>query len=344
MNTATQEKNSITVKDVALKAGVALGTVSRYLNGHNLNEDTRLKVYNAIQELDYKQNFMARGIRSKKSMTIGVLISNYKEIFQTSIVSSLEHILEENNYGVMVLNYEGNNEKLYKKLQFLKERLVDGIIVFPYKTDEKINDLLKRFMAEETPVIVIDNDIPGLQTDKVLVDNISASFRAIEHLIHNNHKRIAVIAGSDESNVSCARLKGYKECLITYGIPYDMDLVRYGYYTKSGGYLAAKELLLLENRPTAIFTGSYHMTYGALIAIHEMKISIPGEISIIGFDYTDFSDVIVPALTSIEQPTERMGEMAADLILKRMKGNYEEYPCLCQIPTRMLLNDSVKVL
>ena len=332
---------AVTIRDVAKRANVSLGTVSRYLNGYTLREENRLKVERAIKELGFKQNIIAKGLKSNRSMTIGVVIDDFTNIFCTSIVTSIEKTVEKENYSIILCDYEGDTAKLEQKLNFLRDRFVDGLVLFSNNVHLSIMD---EYIQNGIPVVIVNEDIPGFNSDMVLVDNASASFRAVERFIHANHTKIAVINGPSDSWVSCQRFEGYKQALRAYDIPIESRWIKYGNFTTVGGYLATKEFFEKSDVPTALYVTNYYMTMGAVMAIHELNIKVPQELSIIGFDYFELSDVIKPSLTLIEQPTSKMGEIAGSLIIKRIKGDYSDYPQVCRLHTRMIVRDSVRVV
>lgn len=330
-----------TIRDVAKAANVSRGTVSRYINGLNLNEDNRLRVEKAIEELNYKVNIIARGLKNNRTMTIGVVIRELVDFFNTSIVSEVEKVLEENGYGVIICDYEDNDERLEKKLRFLKDRSVDGIILF---ATGKYLDILEEYQRDKIPVVLINDDIRELATDKVMVDNINASFRAAERLIQLNHRKIAIINRLQGDYVAQERLKGFLEALEVYNIPINKKYIVDGGFTAIGGYQAAKNLLQSNDPPTAIYVASYYMGVGALMAINELNVRIPDDISIISFDYFQRYDISKPALTCIEQPVGKIGITAANLVLKRVRGDYSDFPKLERINTRMLIRDSDRAI
>lgn len=344
MNPINIRKSSITVKDVAKQAGVAVGTVSRYLNGYTLRPDKRERVQKAINELGFKGNFLARGLKKKCSMTIGALTSGFTEIFSLSIINAFSKTIEMEGYSLILSDYEGNSDKFIQKLRFLNDRYIDGLVVFPTFSDEKALVGLNELLKEQIPVILINEIIEGVHTDCVIVDNANTSFRAVEHLIHANHTKIAIICGFEEDYVSLERLRGYREALQVYNIPENDKYIKYGRYSNKGGYLAAMELLQNPDPPTALYITNYGMTNGALMAIRELNINIPEQLSVIGFDYTEFTDLIKPTLTVVKQPTEKMGEIAAQIMLKRIKGDFSDFPKKLQINTALLLRDSVRKL
>ncbi|HHY83498.1 MAG TPA: LacI family transcriptional regulator [Clostridiales bacterium] len=333
---------SVTIRDVAKKAKVSLGTVSRYLNGYKLRESNRIRIEEAIRELGFQENLIAKGLKTNRSMTIGVVLASLTDLFATSVITAAERILAQDNYSIVVCDFESSQSKLEQKLRFLKARSVDGLILFPGSCTS--SDALREYLEDEIPVVIVNDDMPDIKTDKVVIDNSGASFRAVEWLIHQNHRDIAIINGDQNTYTGRERYKGYLEALQTYNIEPREEYITYGYFSNRGGYEAAKKLLALEHPPTAIYTANYYMTFGAIIAINEAKIRIPDDISFIGFDHFELSDVINPPLTVVEQPTDRLGELAAKLVLRRVKGDYEGFPARLSVNTRMIIKESVKRL
>ncbi len=327
-----------TIHDVARKACVSVGTVSRYLNGHELKEKNRQAVEQAIEELGFKENMIAKGLKNNRTMTIGVVIGSLTDIFSTSIVSAFERCVEKHNYSIIVCDYDGDENRFRSKVDFLKERSVDGLVIFP---GHRFAETLKNCIGRDIPAVVVNDDFSGVEADKVIVDNSNASFRAIERFINMKHRRISVINGPEDSYVSRERFKGYLEALSVYGIPVDDKYVKYGNFSSVGGYEAVKSLFSLSDPPTALFIANYYMTLGAVMAINELGIQVPEQLSVIGFDRFDFMDAVHPALTVIEQPSDVMGEAVADVILRRMRKDYSDFPSVIEVNTRFYVKDSV---
>jgi LacI family transcriptional regulator len=333
---------SVTVRDVAKRAGVSVGTVSRYLNGYSLREENRQRIKEAIDALGFKENIIAKGLKNNRSMAIGVVLASLTDIFATSIVTAAERIAAKENFSFIVCDYEGSLEKMVQKLDFLRSRSVDGLILFP--SGHSCPKVLQAYLDAGIPVVIVNDDMPAFRTDKVTVDNSNASFRAVEWLIHSNHRDIAIINGDTEVYTGRERLKGYLEALQVYEIPINKQFITCGHFSHKGGYEAAKTLLTLETPPTALYITNYYMTFGAIMAVNELKISVPQQLSIIGFDHFEISDVINPSLTVIEQPTDKIGEMAAKTVIRRIRGDYSDFPVDLSIKTRMLVRDSVSRL
>jgi LacI family transcriptional regulator len=333
---------AVTVRDVAKQAGVALGTVSRYLNGHPVREETRRKVEQAIQDLGFKESSLAQAVRRNRSMTIGVIIPQYRSVFFMAVTTILERIFEEKNYSLLLCNYENDRHRLLQKLRFAKERLVDGLIMFPSYADAESIPILQEFAADKIPIVFIDQLLPGFETDSVVVDNAQASFRAVEQLIAHNHQRIAIVNGPQDVYVYRERLRGYYEAMRAHNLPVDEQWVKVGSFVEAGEYVMIESLFDLASPPTAIYATNYFATIGTVLALHELHLNIPHDVSLIGFDRFEPINVIEPPLTLVEQPIERMARTAADLLLQRMRGDDKDFPQCITLNTKMVMRESVR--
>ena len=299
------------MQEVADLAGVSSGTVFRYLNGAQLREHNRLKVEAAIKELGFKENVLA----------IAVITGELTDIFSTSIITALERCTEPHRYNLIICDFENTPEKLSQRLKFFQNRAISGLVLFPSAmANDKVIELLHQYRQEQIPIVVVDDLLTTFTSDEVLVDNAHASFRAVEHLIHANHRRIAIVNGLQTAYTTSERVRGSLEAMHTYDIPIREEWIRYGEFSVEGGYSAIKKLFQSSEVPTAIYSTNYHSTLGAVIALNELQINIPEELSLIGFDHFPALDLIKPPLTVIEQPIELMGKTAGELIMKRIWG------------------------
>jgi LacI family transcriptional regulator len=330
-----------TVHDVAKRAGVSVGTVSRFLNGHKLRAHNALKVEQAIRELDFTENLLAKGLKGNRSLTIAVLIPNLTGLFSFEIIKAMENVVEEQGYSLVIGDYEQSPQRLCKKLENLGRRSVDGLILFPLSYGEECREILEQYKHRGIPVILMDDRIPEFQTDIVSGDQSTASFRAVEHLIHNGHRSIAVITGRKQTNVTQERLTGCREAFRTYSIPEHQLNVVWCDYTLSGAEAVIKNLFESPTPPSGLYCTSYYITLGAVRAGKALGKTIPRDISLVGHDRFSATEVIEPQLTVVEFNLERHGREAGNLMMRRLRGDREDYPQEIKIQMKLSMGESV---
>lgn len=332
---------AITIKDVAKLSGTSISSVSRYLNGNPIRQGNKSRIEKAIKELNYEINLSAKGLKTSKSMTVGVVIPFFTRIYDASIVKGINDVIAQNSYYSFIMDTDNNPEKEKEVLNFLFNKRVDGLIVFPSTTDE---DLYTRFEDANIPIVFIDQKIDSIKSSSVIADNINAVYQAVEHLIRNGHKEISIICGPKNLFTAKERLIGYERCMIDYGIPIKEEYIKFGDYTMCKGYEKMKELLSYTDRPTGVIITNYDMTKGAILAINELNVNIPEDISVIGYDDIDLTQIHKPRLTMVIQPVREMGKKAANMLLSMMKGNCEYENKVYRFKTEFLNNESVKKL
>lgn len=330
-----------TIQDVARLSGLALGTVSKYINGKPVKEVNRLKIEQAIKELDYKPNNLAKGLRTAKTFTIAVLVPKLSNIHCTVIIAALEHYLLPKGYCVIVSECHDNADVEVKKTEFLLNRLVDGMIILPYSMNGKIVDMVKE---RNIPLVLIDQYIEDHPTDCVILDNAESTYRATQTLISMGHKKIALLTGSPSLFTAKGRIEGYRRALEESGLPVQEDLIINGNYTMDGGFSSVITLFKKQLLPPALIASNYDMTIGAFQAINTLKLKVPDDISIVGYDNLPLSQVVTPPLSIIEQPMEEMGYQAAELLYKRMQGDYSDYPKSIVNHASITISESVKYI
>lgn len=305
-----------TIRDVAKAAGMSIGSVSRYLNGYALKEENMTKIKKAIEKLDFKQNYLAKGLKTKKSHAIGVVVNALTDVFAASIVTPLEYYLEKNNYELIMCDYQNDISNLKQKLQFLSSRNVDGVVIFHLS---KPISYLYELQKQQIPIVAVDVPIAGFPCDAILTDNHHASENVVKNLYRAGHRQIGIIAGNSHDYVASQRLQGYVATMKKLGI-YQPDLIAMGNYFQTSGYKATKKLLQSNRKITALYTTNYYLTLGAIHAINDLNLKIPQELAFVGFDDYDLSKVINPPLTVVAQPVKQMGEKTGEIILKRIKS------------------------
>ena len=301
-----------TLKDVASKTGLSIATISKYVNGQTIKQENKEKIDAAIKELNFKINYIAKGLKSNKSMTIGVLIPELENVFATHIMSRVEDTLMNSGYSTIICDYKNDADLERQKLSFLLNRQVDGIIAVP--THLSKDDLA----GLEIPIVLIDRIIDGVNCDCVLVDNKDASFSAVEYLINKGHRDIAIISGPKDVYTARERTLGYIDALVQYSIPLNESYIFHGNYDTQSGYNLTMDIINMQKRPSAIYVTNNEMTIGSVIALNECGVDIPNDISFIGFDNIDFAKVTKPNLSIIVQPRDEIGVTAANLLIEKI--------------------------
>ncbi|MFW5980458.1 MAG: LacI family DNA-binding transcriptional regulator [Halanaerobiaceae bacterium] len=328
-----------TMKDVARYAEVSIATVSKYLNGGNVLDKNEEKIQEAIETLDYRVNEIARGLKTNQSMTVGILIPSLKEIFFTSIISYIENILEKRGYSIIVCDYGEDLALEEEKIEFMLKKMIDGLILVPLKDEV---DQIKKVMKEDIPIVLIDRMISGIECDAVVTDSVNGSYKAVEELLKRDHTRVGIINGPENIYTSQQRLEGYKRAHQDYNIDIKNQLIKYGDYEVQGGYKKTKELLNRSDPPGAIFVTNYDMTIGTLMAVNEKGVKIPDELSLIGFDnIMQLSQIYKPSLSFVSQPMQEIGTTAAEILLKRLKGDRSHFPEISRLQTEVKIKGSV---
>ena len=306
------------IHDVARRANVSIATVSRVLNpgSHKVNAETAEKVRQAVKELDYRPNALARALQMKKTMTIGVIIPDISNHYYAEIVRGIQSVADREGYNIILQNTDRNQDQIVKSIYLLREKIVDGIIfsggtINGYEPLSALKELRDR-------VVVIgrhDVDFPA-----IMVDNIAGATIAVEHLIDTGHQRIGLIGWSEESTTAKDRLSGYKNALAQNSCQFEPSLVRHGKLTPASGCQEAKILLTQDNRPTAIFAGNDQMAFGVIYAAVEMGLRVPEDLAVIGFDNIPLSSFFVPSLSTIEVPMFTLGSDSMETLVRLIAG------------------------
>jgi len=305
-----------TIQDVSRLAGVSTATVSRVLTGYEaVTDETRQRVYDAVHTLNYQINRTARNLRKSSISKIGVIITDIQNPFFGSIVRGIEKVTIAADYTIILGNSDEDPSREKKLITMLLEEGVAGIIFVPTSADcEYYDDLLK----SNTPIVVIDRKIKQCDVDSVSVDGFSGAASAVERLIELGHKRIAFIGGLAHLSVMQEREQGFLETLKKHKLSLPQAYLTRGNNRQDGGYEAMKELLALKQPPSAVLIANNLMTLGGLKALHESRVKIPEQISLIGFDDMDWAPSLQPPLTVVAQPAYEMGEKAAQALLERI--------------------------
>lgn len=332
-----------TMKDIARRTGLGLATISSYFNGGNVREKNRIKIEEAIEELHYEVNEVARGLKTNATRTIGVVIPELNNTFCAEIITGMEDVLRSHGYATIVCDCRTDKKLEREAVEFLIRRRVDGIINMP--VDEEGNHL-KRFQKMGKPIVLIDRKIQGIDCDSVLVDNKKAAEDAVRYFIGRGHRNIGIIGGPEEVFTAQERMAGYYKALESAGIPVRESLIWHGDYTIQGGVRGLEELVQNNPEMTAVFVTNYEMTMGAMIGVNELGIRIPKQLSMIGFDNLQFARACNPKLTIVAQPTDGIAREVAKVMLNHLENAGETSGELFseKLETEIIAGKSVRVL
>ncbi|MBO4926695.1 MAG: LacI family DNA-binding transcriptional regulator [Clostridiales bacterium] len=315
---------SSTIKDVAKMAGVSISTVSKFINGGNVLEENRQQIENAIAALNYQVNTVARGMKTRKTMSVGVLIPSLADYYGVSILSYIDQELYASGYSTIICDYSQTDPTgASDKINFLINKQIDGIIMQPINVRQEDID---RAAKADVPIVFVDMELPSISCDSVTIDNVDIAYRITKHLIDNGHKRIGLIGGAKGFNTTDDRVKGYEDALKEAGIALDSELLYLENVSEESGYLGMMRLLQKKDPPTAVFASGNDLTCGAVMYLNEKHIKVPEDISFVGFENQTIAHVYNPTLTIGIQPIRKIGQTAVRMLLERMKDEYDGDP------------------
>ncbi|RZI97326.1 MAG: LacI family DNA-binding transcriptional regulator [Variovorax sp.] len=312
-----------TIKDVALRAGVSVTTVSHVVNDtRHVSAKGRERVELAIRELGYVPNAMARSLKSNTTSTLGMLIPNSSNPYFAEIVRIVEDRCFGAGYTLVLCNTDDEPRRQSVYLKVLAERRIDGLIVVSTGDDDS---LVTQLQGLRIPTVLVDREIADPSCDLVETAHMQGGLLAVRHLLSLGHKRIACIGGPEGLTPSEQRIEGWRMALAEAGAAPNADALLWrGAFTSQSGYEAMHAILRTEEPPSAVFVCNDLMAIGALRAAHESGVHVPDELSIVGFDDIELSAYTSPALTTVAQPKERIGAMAVDMLLERVGGKRRE--------------------
>jgi len=337
----------VTSQDVADLAGVSRTTVSFVLNNvhrFSIRPETVEKVRLAAQQLGYYPNASAKALASNQTKNIGLILTRSPEYiasdtFLPQILSGTLDVVKQHSLSLLV-EWVEPGQQLETYLELTRAHHIDGMILMTPRTDDTG---IKALEEVDIPVVVMGN-IPESTLHSVDVDNLGAAREAVEHLISLGHRQIACITNAALPYTSAVqRLNGYCQALEASGIPYDSDLVREGDFETQSGYEQMKSLLDSGKKFSAVFVASDALALGAYHAIRESGLTIPEDISLVGFDDLPLSSFISPALTTVRMPARKIAQDSCYLLMRLMKRDFPESRMI-SLPTTLIIRDSTREL
>lgn len=308
-----------TQADVARLAGVSQALVSYVLNGSavSVTPSTRRRIVEAIQTLGYIPDGAARSLRTRRTMTIALVVPDITNPFWPEVQRGVQEVANTNGYQVMTFNTDGETEKLHDSCIAILETGADGAVICDQR---ELSREMRILVSSGVPVTCVGGG-GGVDdsVDRVGIDNVAAAKQASLHLASRHYDRIATIAGPPDTITGADRLKGFLEGLREAGRPPDLAEIAYGDFTFESGGRAMRQLITRRDRsPDAVFAANDLMALGALQTLREMGLAVPKDTALVGFDDIDAARMVTPALTTIESPKRAIGRRAAELLISRI--------------------------
>ena len=335
-------------KDIAIKAGVSVATVSRVINQSGyVKKETKDHVMKAYASLAKKDSVFGKSSMLEDTNIIGVVIPDISNPFFGEVIKGISKIADQHNASLLVCNTEEKIDKELRYLEMFKTNKVKGVIITP-KTDQEEYNSKFLYQLEDlgVPIVLLDRGINLSHFNSVFVNNVSGAFSAVSALINEGHEDIAIISGPMSSIPGRERFFGYENALRSNSINVNEDLVFFGDFSLESGYEITKKILNLKKRPSAIFAANNMMATGSFKAIMEAGLSIPKDISFICFDDVEMFEIMNMNISTVSRPTDTMGEVAGEMLFELIDSNQTKQTQIKEIvlKTELILRGSEKLI
>lgn len=328
----------ITIADVAKRAGVSKMTVSRVINDSGYtSKETRERVEQAIQELGYIPNALARSLRFKQTRTIGLIVTDITNPFFTTLARGVEDTASEQDFSVIFCNTDESLDEEARYVNVLMQKQIDGLLLVPAGGSLESVDFLH---DHNLPFVLLDRRIPNITADVVYSNHEQGAYELTRHLLELGHERIALLSGPAEVTSASDRVAGYRRALAEAGMGQHVTPVYYSPFTREGGYKTAQQALAATPRPTALFAANNFIAVGALRALRDTGLKTVKDISIVTFDDLAESFIVEPFMTMIKQPAYEIGQRATALLLDRLEGKGPDSVQEIVLPTELIIRTS----
>jgi len=330
---------SARMKDIAQDLGVSLMTVSKALRSHSdISEETRRRVMNRARELNYRPNWIARSLVTRRTYMVGLVIPDLMHSFFAEVAKGVGRKFGPLGYQIVISNSEENPEAEARQIEVLLDRNVDGVIVASAQANIR-SELFRILEKRETPYVLIDRMPSGFEGHYVGVHDEEIGMLATNHLIEQGCRRIAHLRGPVISTGS-GRLRGYRRALAKHKLDAPPEYVVSGLYEDGSGYEGMRKLLQLRKRPDGVFCYNDPVAAGAIKAILEAGLSVPGDVAVIGAGNVHYSDLLRVPLSTIDQSSSVIGESAAELLAQCIEAKKSLPPKRVFIPARLIVRES----
>jgi len=338
-------KNNVTIQSMAKTLGVSVTTISRVLNG--LGEQFRISkktielVTTTADKLNYRPNNIAKGLRLKKSSTIGLILPDITNTWFAQLALGIEKEARKHHYNIFLCNSNDDIKVEKKSIALLQSWMVDGIIIAPIGLE---SEHLQKASKSGTPLVLIDRFFEGVNLPYISSNDFEGSLEATQYLINNGHKKIACFQGIVGTSPNNQRVNGYKQALKNNKIHFDPSLVMGEDFGFINGYTCAKKLIkhLAKSKITAIISMGNQITLGVLKALKEEGVQIPNDLSIISFDEQEYSDLLYTPLTTVSHMNENIGDVALKMLFSQFGKSTRIKPKNVVLNSKLIIRDSVK--
>ncbi|WP_040976989.1 substrate-binding domain-containing protein [Necropsobacter massiliensis] len=321
-----------TMKDIARLAQVSTSTVSHVINNSRfVSDEIRDKVMRVVEQLNYTPSALARSLKVKQTQTIGMLVTTSDNPFFAEVVAHVERYCNQHNYNLILCNTDDDESRLEKNLQTLMQKQVDGLLLMCTES---------RFRAKPlnltVPCVIMDWWPTELNADKIHEDSQLGGYLATKCLLQHGHRHIAIITGSLNKQLARNRLAGYQQALAEFKIALRQEWIIESHFNFDGGVLGMEKLLNLPHRPSALFASSDSIALGAYQTLWRHGLSVPRDMSVIGYDNINLAQYLAPPLSTIHQPKDLLAQSAVDTLLRRIKNPAQNYRTFTLRPTLIL--------
>jgi len=331
-----------TIREVAKRAGVAPITVSRVLNNSGyFSQESKDRVEAAAAELHYVPNLLARSLRSNRTQTLGLVLSDITNPFWTTVARGVEDAASEQGFTVILCNTDEKERKQAEYLAVLLRKRVDGILLVPARSTP---EAVKMIQKQGVQVVVVDRRVPGAEVDVVRGSSTQGAYELVNYLLTLGHRQVAILSGPESVSTAQERVNGCKQAFAAAHVPTAAMTVLYGEFTVESGYTMARQAVALTPRPTALFAANNFIAIGALKALRELSVRVPEDISVVGFDDLPASLVVDPFLTVVAQPAYQMGQCATELLLQRIIAPEATPYREVVLPTQLIVRQSCRAV
>ncbi len=332
-------RNRVTIEDVAREAGVSRQTVSRAINNkREIHPETRRRVLEVVRELGYRPNSIARGLKTDRTLTIGLVVPDIANPFFAEVVRGASEVAHADDYGILLCNTDENPLREWSVLRMLESYRVDGLMLISSRlADRRLQEAMERWR----PMVLVNREPAELLPNigSVVVDDAEAAQRAVQHLISRGHRRIAFLGGSSRSRSGLERRRGYRQALIEAGLPAPARWCRPCAPTVDGGRTAAKALLSQAPEITAVLTYNDLVALGVVQACQSLGRHIPQDLALVGWDDIVYAPYFSPPLTTMRMPKYQIGEQAMRLLLELIRDP-QHPPKVVRLDAKLIVRGS----